>query len=246
MIEKFQKQVEWGSWLLVIVLGLSALWLLQNIGRQSEASSASDTITVSGTGSVLAAPDVAVAELAISEERFTAKAAQDEASRKSKLVIDYLRNQGIDEKDIKTSGYNIYPQYDYFEGRSSIRGYQVTQSLTVKIRNLDKANEVLDGVVSAGVNQVYNFRFAIDDPEELRNEARDKAIDDARDQAKKLSDQLDVKLGNIVGFSEQTSGFPVPLYGDAAIGRGGGGGGPELPAGENEVAVSVSITYQIR
>lgn len=245
MIEQFRKELQIGSWVLIAVLALSGLWLIQNMDSAASVGNQSDTIAFSGTGTVLAKPDVAVAELAISVEGLTADQAQEEANQKSQTVVQYLKDADIDEDDIRTSSYSIYPQYDYINGRSRIRGYQVTQSLTVKIRDLEKANEILDGVVGAGVNQVNNFQFTVDDPEELRAEAREKAIANAKEKAKKLRNQLDIRLGRIVGFSEGDDVVPTPtLYRSDAVGIGGGG--PELPTGQNEISVTVLLTYQIR
>ncbi len=247
MIEKFQKQLQLGSWLIIAVLALSIAWLGQSIGKLSEEGNVSDTITVAGTGKVTATPDVAVADLAITVQGTTAKAAQDDASKKSTTAVDYLKNAGVDDKDIKTLSYNIYPQYDYTNGRNTIRGYQVTETIEVKIRNLDKANDILAGVVGAGVNQVNNFRFDIDNPDQLKSDARAKAIADANTKANELKHQLGVHLGKIVSFSETSDGVVPPIYAKSMSGMGMGGGGPvpDIPTGENEITVNVSITYQI-
>jgi uncharacterized protein len=250
MIEKFQKQLQVGGWLMIAVLALAVVWLAQNINQESETGNVSDTITVSGTGDVLAKPDIAVADIAISVEGATAKIAQNDASKKSVAVVDYLKKAGIKEADIKTSSYNIYPQYDYTNGRSAIRGYQVTQSLTVKVRDLDKANDIIDGVVTAGANQVNSFSFQIDNPDKLKAEARKKAIEEANTKAKELADELDIDLGHIVSFSESGNDYYPLRYSAAkeAMGMGGASSvpSPDLPTGENEVTVNVSITYQIK
>jgi uncharacterized protein YggE len=250
MIEKYQKQLQVGGWVLVVVLALGAVWLWQGIDQMRRTGNVGDVISVSGTGTVTATPDIAVADIAISVEGATAKGAQDDANKKSKSVVDYLKKAGIKEADIKTSGYNIYPQYDYTNGLNRIRGYQVTQSLTVKIRDMDKANTVVDGVVGAGANQVNSLRFEVDKPELLKSEARKKAIDDANTKADELRDQLGVRLGKIVSFSE-SGDYTLPFM----YGMGSGGAlmkadvavsAPELPTGENEIVVNVTITYQIR
>lgn len=248
MMESYRKQLQVGSWVLVAVFVLAAVWLLQSIDQMRRAGNVSDTLTVEGQGKVLATPDVAVAELSINVEAATASLAQNQANVKSNAVVAFLKGKGIEEKDIKTSGYNIYPQYDYVNGRSVLRGYQVTQSFTVKIRDMARANEALDGVVDAGVNQVGGISFQIDDPEKLKQEARQKAIDDAKQKASVLEGQLGVDLGHIVSFSESQDGFyPQPyMMREAVGGVGGGGTAPALPTGENEVIVNVSVTYQIR
>lgn len=206
-----------------------------------------NTVSFSGQGKVAATPDVAVVDLAIVTEAATSKAAQDENSQKSKAVVDFLKKQGIDDKDIKTSGYNIYPQYDYTSGRSVLRGYQVSQSIQVKVRDLEKIDTVLDGVVTAGANQINQLQLTIDDPVALQEEARNQAIKDAKAKADRLEDQLGISLGRIIGFSENEGGPMPPIFykADSAVG-GRGGGGPAVPTGENEIIVNVTITYQIR
>jgi uncharacterized protein len=251
MNQALQRQIQVGGWVLIGVFVLSGIWILQSIDQMHRSGKQTDVVTVTGTGKVSAAPDVAVADLAITVERATADEAQKEANQRSNAVVDYLKQAGVDEDDIRTSSYNIFPQYDYIEGRTRIRGYQLTQTLEVKIRDLDKANTILDGVVSAGVNQVNNFRFEIDDPDELKAEARKKAIEDARAKAEQLEDDLGLNLGRVVSFSEDTGGFPPPYFGREAIGIGMGGDtkavpAPAIPTGQNEVTVTVSITYQIK
>lgn len=250
MIEKFQKQLQVGGWVLVVVFTLAAVWLWQSIDQMGRVGNMSDTFSVSGTGKVSATPDIGVADIAITIEAATSTAAQDEANKKSKTVVEYLKNAGIKSADIKTSGYNIYPQYDYTNGRSRIRGYQVTQSLTIKIRDLDKTNTIIDGVVDAGANQVSSVRFEIDNLDAIKADARKQAIDEAKEKADQLADQLGIRLGSIVSFSESGDAYP-PMYG---YGMGGSADmmkvnnipAPELPSGQNEISVSVTITYQIR
>lgn len=111
-----------------------------------------------------------------------------------------------------------------------------------------KVSDILDGVVSAGANQVNGLSFEIDDPEGLKTEARKKAIEDAKKKANELEGEVGIRLGKIVNFSENTGGYPIPIYMKTEIdGRSGmGGGGPDVPTGENEITVNVTLTYQIK
>ena len=149
---------------------------------------------------------------------------------------------GIESPIIPSS----YPQY--YDSNPKITGYQVNQSFEVKVRDLEKVSTVLDGLVSAGANQVSNLGFKIDDEEKVKGEAREMAIKDAKEKAGNLKKQLGVRLGKIVNYSE--GGYYPPIYFRAeAIDKSGVGEGnptPEVPAGENEVVVTVTITYQIR
>ena len=202
----------------------------------------------SGEGKVVSKADIAAVYLSIVTESATSKSAQDDNSKKSKAVVEFLKKQKIEDKDIKTVSYNIYPQYTYPRyDKPVISGYQVNQTMTIKIRNLDEVSAILDGVVSAGANQINSLSFEIDEPEKLKAEARKMAIADAKKKARELEKELGIDLGKIINFSENTGGFPTPVYLEAKGDMGGGGdSGPSVPSGENEISVNVYLTYQIK
>ena len=241
------KYLVWSGTVVMIVL---AVFLIASTNQVLNTATTTNTVSFSGEGKVVAKPDIAKISLSIVTDALTSKTAQDENSKKSKTVTDYLKKQNIDDKDIKTTGYNIYPQYKYpqYGGQPTITGYKVNQSMEIRIRDLDKVSNILDGIVASGTNQVSQLSFEIDNPDALKSEARAKAIADAKSKANELKSQVGISLGKIINFSENTSGYPVPIYMKAELdGRGGmGGGGPSVPAGENEITVSVTITYQIK
>ena len=246
-MKKIQPFIHWPLVGLIVIL---AVFFLVSINQKLNTATTANTVSFSGEGKVLAKPDVAVIDFSIVTEATTSKAAQDTNSEKSNKVTDFLKKQKIEDKDIKTTSYNIYPQYEYprYGGVPKIKGYQVSQTIEIKIRNLDNVSLVLDGVVTAGANQIGNLNFKIDDPEKLKAEARTKAIADAKKKAGELKDQVGIKLGKIVNFSEGVMGYPVPMYESSMLGKGGGvgGGGPSVPSGESEITVNVMITYQIK
>lgn len=217
-------------------------------------------INVTGEGKVIYRPDVAKLNATILTENEFLKVAQEENSKKSNVLVSYLKSAGLEEKDIKTTGYNIYPQYSYpppcppysvcplDSDRPKIIGYQVRNSYEITIRDISKAGEILSGVVGSGVNEVSSLVFTIDQPEALKAEARKKAIDDARAKAEKLADDLNRRLGKIMNFYEST--FPPPIvFREMVLGKGGGAEPvptPSIRPGENEIVVSVSVTYEFR
>ncbi len=235
-------------WSGTAVLVILAIFLLASTNQVINTAATTNTISFSGEGKVVAKPDIAKVNLSIVTDALTSKTAQDENSKKSKAITDYLKKQNIDDKDIKTTGYNIYPQYKYpqYGGQPTITGYQVNQSIEIKIRDLDKVSNILDGVVSAGANVVNQLSFEIDNPDALKAEARAKAVADAKKKANELQSQVGISLGKIVNFSENTGGYPVPIYYDAKGLEMSGGGGPSVPTGENEITVDITITYQIK
>ncbi len=236
------------AWLGSVFLVVLSIFVLASTDKVINTATTTNTVSVQGEGKVLAKPDVAVVDFSIVTEAATSKAAQNQNSPKSKAVTDFLKKQGIEDKDVKTTGYNIYPQYNYPRyDKPEIRGYQVTQSFQVKIRDLDKASTVVDGLVTAGANNVSHLQFTIDEPEKLKDEAREKAIADAKEKAEKLEKQIGIRLGRIVNFDENTGGYPLLFYAKSMEAADGiGGGGPSLPVGENEIVVNITLTYQIR
>lgn len=234
-------------WAGTITLAILSLFLIAMTIQILNTAKTANTISFSGEGKALAKPDIAVISMSIITEGVTSKDAQYDNSKKSKAATDFLKEQGIEDKDIKTAGYNIYPQYSYHQNASpEIKGYQANQIMEAKVRDLDKLSDILSGVVSAGINQVNNLSFQIDDPDSLKAEARAKAIENAKMKAGGLEKQLGVRLGRIVNFSESVGGFPGPIFYEKAITAEIDGGGPALPTGENEVVVNVTITYQIK
>lgn len=234
-------------WTAMAFLIIASLFLLVSADQKLNTAATTNTVSFSGEGKVVSKSDIALVNLSIVTESATSKSAQDNNSKKSKAVVDFLKKQKIEDKDIKTTSYNIYPQYTYPRNdKPVISGYQVNQTMEIKIRNLDDVSAVLDGVVSAGANQINSLSFQIDEPEKLKAEARKMAIDDAKKKARELEKELGIDLGKIINFSENTGGFPTPIYLESKVEMGGGGDGPSVPSGENEIVVDVYLTYQIK
>ncbi len=154
-------------------------------------------ITVSGEGKVSGAPDVAVLTLGVSALAPSVKDARDQAATAMKGVTDSIKGNGVDEKDIQSSQYSIYPEYDYRNDTQELRGYRVTNIATVKIRDIDNTSKIIDDAAAAGgdLTQVQGINFTIDDPDELRDEAREEAVKDAKAKAERLAELAGVKLG---------------------------------------------------
>ena len=211
------------------------------------------SISIQGRGEVIAVPDIATLNFGVQTGRQkTADRAMKILTEKMTKVMQSLRAVGIEEKDIRTQYLSLNPSYDWNEGRRKDEGFEANQSLVVKVRDLEKISTVLDAAVKAGANQAGSVSFTIDDPENLRAQARQKAIENAKNKAKQLAKDLDVTLGTMQGFWEE-QGNGVPMYArsmmlDTVEGVGGGGKmiAPPLPTGEQEVVVTVNLTYQLR
>lgn len=253
----------------LIILGLLAVYLfvlavseIKSMRYIGSGVSASNTITVSGEGEATAVPDTATFSVTIQERAKTVEAAQEVATEKSNDIVAYLESEGIEEKDIQTADYSVYPEYEYVDaassdgiyrpGRQVLSGYQVSQTITVKVRDTEQAGTLLSGVGERGASQVSGLSFTIDDEEALQNSARDEAIAKAKEKADALARSLGVKVVRVVGFSENGS-YPIPYaYGrggaamDMAVTQEAKAAAPSLPTGENKIYSNVTITYEIR
>ena len=207
------------------------------------------TITISGEGKVTAIPDIAQIYLGVETEKKKVEDAQKENTEKMNNLIKELKGMDIAAEDIQTSSDNIYPRYDWIEGRQILQGYQVSQSVTVKIRDLEIIGDVLSAAGSLGINQIGGLNFTIDEPEKLRQEAREKALANAKEKAEALAKVADVKLGKLVSFNESSSGGYYPVYrADYALeakGMGGGAVAPEIEPGSQDIMVYVTVTYEV-
>jgi uncharacterized protein YggE len=234
---------------LVIMITLGLLMFLGK-GKTGYNRQNPNVISFSGEGKIFAKPDIAMVTLSVVTESKTVADVQKKNTEKMNKVIDFLKGFGIEDKDIKTTNYNLYPRYDYSQYSSKmpqIIGYEITQSLEVKMRNLDKVGDILEGSVNAGANQIYSLYFKVDKDEEFKAQAKELAIKDAKKKAEETAKQLGVRLGKLSGYSEGGGYYP-PIYSnyDKAIGVGGGGeSAPNIQTGENEILVNVTLTYEI-
>lgn len=206
------------------------------------------SISIVGQGKITAVPDVANVQLGYSVEKATVAEAQKDNTGKMNAMIDKLKKDfKIDAKDIQTANYYISPQYDYNNGRQTLRSYLVSQNLNVKARQMDKVSAIIEAAGSIGLNQVGNLTFAIDNPEKLKQEAREKALAQAKDKAEALSKIVGVKLGRIISFSESSNDNPpLPIYAfDKAAAGMGGGAAPTVEAGSNEIVITATVEYEI-
>lgn len=225
----------------------SIIWLWTDIDNKLNASE--NTITVSATSEVYAQPDLALTSVGVVSEAKTVLKAMQYNTEKMNAIIAFIKNQGVEDKDLKTVNFNISPRYEWDEQWRNriLAGYEVSQSLQVKIRDLAKIGDIIQGATTAGANDVGSLQFTIDNEDALREEARNKAIQEAKENAKILASQLGVRLAKMINFSENGL-TPVPYYSVAlkeATGMGGGAT-PDIQTGENKISVTVALTYQIK
>ena len=244
--------------LFLLVISIKEMKAIRYVGKDTPIMNA---ITVTGKGEAVTIPDVATFNFSITETDKLVSAAQTKATTKTNAALKALKDAGIEDKDIKTISYNINPHYEYTNGvctpgycqpgKSTLTGYDVSQTIEVKVRDLAKAGDIFALVGGLDVQNVNGLTFSIDDIDTVKAEARELAIENAKVKARELASQLGVKIVRITSFYDQ-SDEPI-YYGremamDSAVMNQVKAGAvpPSVPAGEQKIISRVSITYEIR
>ncbi len=229
---------------------------LKYIGGQNMMAS----ISVSGKGEVVAMPDIATFSFSVTEESPVVATAQADATKKMNDILAFLKKNGVEDKDIKTTNYTISPRYEYAgdrygqygTGKRTLVAYVVSQSVEVKVRDIAEAGTLLSGIGEFGANDVSGLSFSVDAYDALVKEAREKAIAEARENAEKLARDLGVDLVRVISYYDQGPMYPM-YYAKSAMSEAGYGMGgdmmqaaPQLPGGENKIISNVNVTYEIR
>jgi len=248
--------------LLMVVIALGSYATL-NFEKVDFINPTPATISVSGEGEVLAVPDVGQFSFSVNAKADDAAAAQEESGTKINTILAYLTEQGIEDKDIKTQNYNLYPQYRYEEricpavnsycppGERVADGFEVSQTVSVKIRQTDTSGAVIAGVGERGATNISGLNFMVDDTDALKADARAKAITDAQAKAQVLAQQLGVEIVRMSSYSEGGGSY-LPYYNERAMSLSSmdaaeeSFGGADMPVGEDSTTVNVNMTYEVK
>jgi len=242
--------------MLAIFLVVAAIDGLHNWGHDN--TPATNTITVTGEGKATAIPDTSVITFSVEENASSVAAAQESATKRVDAALAALKKEGVADEDVRTTSYNVNPQYANTpcgvgiycpQNTSKITGYQVSQRVEVKVHDTSKTGNVLQDLGTLGVQNISGPDLTVSDEDAVKSEARGEAITKARAQAQMLAKQLGVHLGKVVGFSENAGGQPYPMYAagksilmDQAVSSPAA---PSVPTGQNEYTSNVSITYEV-
>jgi uncharacterized protein YggE len=247
-----------GTMLTVLVAALifAQIGLAPQVVQAQESTPATPalprTITVVGEGTVNIKPDVAQANIGVEVVKPTVKEASAEAKSVMESVLAALKGQGVEDKDIQTSGYSIWADRSYGpEGPSdaeSVR-YRVSNNVSVTIRNLDNVGTVLDAAIEAGANNIYGVNFSLDNSSAAESSARQKAVANAQEKAKELASLNGVEVGNVISVSEVIGGSGAYYSGglaDMASRAGLGGGGGPISPGELQLKMQLQVVYELK
>lgn len=206
------------------------------------------TLNVNGVGQVYLTPDIAYIYIGVHNEAKTASDAVAANKTQTNAVIDALKSAKVDDKDIRTTNFSIWPSQQYApDGTISGTTYMVDNTVYIVVRDLDGLGDLLDDAISAGANSINSIQFDVADKTAAVKDARAKAVADAKTQATELADAAGVTLGDIQNISFFDNS-PYPM----AEGKGGGGGmmagdaSVPIQPGQLSISVSVSMVYEIK
>jgi hypothetical protein len=214
---------------------------------QNVTTSKQSFFTVAGTGEVAVIPDTAMISLGVTKTAPRVNEAQEQVNVIINDITQNMKLLGVEDKDIKTTSYNINPQYDYKTTPARITEYQVSTNIQVKLKPIEKANQAIDEATKSGANQVDSIYFTIDDEmqKKLQSEAREKAINEAKEKAKSLADAAGIKLGRIVDITENSGYSPAPFMKRQETGLSMEKvEDTNLNPGENIITASVTLSYE--
>ena len=229
-----------------IIRGLLAVLLVATVFAPFACAQSQPTgIAVSETATINAKPDLAVVAFGVTTQDRDPNAAARANANATTSVIKTITEFGIPKKDIETIRYQVTPMMDYSKpGGPVITGYQVSNAVNVKERDLTKVGQLIDVGVKAGANNVQDVAFTIEEPSPIRSRALVEAIGKAKVKAQIIADNLGVKLGKVISASESVNFVPRPMEGPMFARAAQAAPTPILP-GDVEVSATINVTYAI-
>lgn len=229
-----------------------AFWIPMNTGAQPQAVTGYATpadgtlLSVSATADAKRVPDVATISTGVVTQAPDANAAMRANAQQMDKVMTAIRAAGIGERDIQTSGISLNPNYRYTENQApTIVGYQASNTVNVKVRDLSKLGKVLDTFVAQGANQVNGPSFEVDKPDEAYDEARVAAVKKAQARAQTYANALGLKVRRIVSISEGGASFPQPVPMMRAMAAESMQKDTAVAPGESTLSVNIDVVFEL-
>ena len=252
-MEEEIKKIEFSNRVFILVAVLIIVVAISYLGQMMYQFSSlpqnyPQEITITGEGKVFVKPDIALVSLGVKTEAKKSVDAVNKNNEKMNAIIIAVKDLGVDEKDIKTSAYNLYPVYDYTEAGRVFIGYSLSQQISVKIRDFNKISDILDKATLEGANTIGDLQFTVDDLEKARADAREKAIEQAKAKAFVLAGQAGLRLVKLINISEGYASSPQPMYGmegginalkEVSV-------APDIQPGQSEINTTVYLTYRVK
>lgn len=208
---------------------------------------AASQLIATGSGQVQLTPDMAYIYIGVNSQSEIMSEAMNSNNETTQAVIDTIKEMGVDEKDIQTSNFSVYPQTQYSQTGEEIKLYSIDNNVYITVYDLTKLNDIIEASINAGANSMSGMQFDVSDKTAALEEAQKLAIDDAKQQAQRLAEQAGIELGDLKEVSVSSSNAQTAqMYG----GYGGGGGMMNvnkvpISAGQLGIFVEATLVYEI-
>lgn len=224
---------------------LSALSLIVALGGMAQADEKTPRqITVTGQGQVAAVPDMALITLGVTHESEAARDAMAQTSAAVGDILDRMVDLGLDARDLQTQRLTLNPVWSNYRSskgeKARITGFVASNSVQVRLRDLEDLGRVLDAVIAEGANEFNGLRFSLQDPAPMMRDARRAAVKDAMDKAALLADAAGVPLGALLSISDHGGSGVQPMAAEMSA-----RGAAPIAQGEVNVSASVSMVFAI-
>ena len=204
-------------------------------------------LSVSASADATRVPDVATLSAGVVTQAADGNSAMRQNAQQMDKVLAAIKAAGIAERDVQTSGVSLNPQYRYADNEApKITGYQASNTVSLKVRDIAKLGKVLDALAGVGANQINGPSFEIDNPEPVYDEARLAALKKAQGRAETYAKSLGLKVRRIVSISEGNGGFrPVPMMAMAKMEARDASGAPPVSPGESTVSINLDVVFEL-
>lgn len=237
----------------ILTAGLLLVPVVPTVAAPTGEISQTPSVVVSGTGKVRVRPDTANINVGVVSVAPTAAAALSKNTESMNALMKALTSNGIEDRDVQTSQFNVNPEYRHPDPRNpeeqysqpKITGYRVSNEVFIKVRNIKNLGKILDNVITAGANQVNGISFSVGEPEPVLDTARKNAVLEAKRKAEIYANASGIKLGRVLFVNESSAHYPQPV--PMAAMRGGFAEASSVPisAGEQELTATVSVGFAI-
>jgi len=236
--------------LLIVSISLIAILALTACTTPSVSVSSTPqvrTLSANGTGEVYLVPDVAYINVGVRVDADEVSQALSKNNIQANEISQALQALGVEQKDIQTSNFNVYPMMDYgIDGQVTRRYFVVENTVYVTVRDLSKLGNLLDAVVRSGANTINGISFDVLDKVAAEAQARDAAIENAKAEAQAIAKAAGVKLGEVQSVYVNTSRGTTPVYEAKGIGGAAAPSSVPVAAGQLMITVDASLTYEIK
>jgi hypothetical protein len=209
------------------------------------------SISVTGQGEASGPPDQAQISAGVQTRAETVVQAARENQAAIERIMEALKKQNIDQQDIQTANYSIWPEQDHDPRQASqvrITGFRVSNVVNVTVDDIEKVGDVLAAVTNAGANSIHGVQFSVEDSAALEQRAREAAMVDARAKAESLATLAEVELGEVLTISTSAGpGYPVPMMARRGMETADmAAAAPGISPGQQSVSVQIHATFAIR